>query len=77
MLRNQAGFIAGKASALSAAQATAGAALAAGRAGVNQAYAMFGRAARGIEGYNERLSNSQRFSSSEAVRCRDAKNSFR
>jgi hypothetical protein len=60
MLRNQAGFIAGKASALSAAQATAGAAMAAGRAGVNRAYSMFGSAARGIEGYNERLSNSGR-----------------
>jgi len=57
MLRNQAGFIAGKAAALSSAQATAGAALAAGRAGANQAYAMFGSAAKGIEGYNERLSN--------------------
>src|SRR6266498_2535018 len=57
MLRNQAGFIAGKASALSAAQATAGAAMAAARAGTNQAYAMFGSAAKGIEGYNERLSN--------------------
>lgn len=57
MLRNQAGFIAGKASALSAAQATAGAAMAAARAGVNQAYTMFGSAARGVEGYNEKLSN--------------------
>lgn len=57
MLRNQAGFIAGKASALSAAQASAGAAMAAARAGVNQAYTMFGSASRGIEGYNEKLSN--------------------
>ena len=57
MLRNQAGFIAGKAAALSAAQATAGAAMAAGRAGASQAYTMFGSAARGIEGYNEKLSN--------------------
>jgi uncharacterized membrane protein len=57
MLRNQAGFIAGKASALSAAQATAGAAMAAARGGANQAYAMFGSASRGMEGYNEKLSN--------------------
>ena len=57
MLRNQAGFVAGKASALSAAQATAGAAMAAARGGANQAYAMFGSASRGIEGYNEKLSN--------------------
>jgi len=57
MLRNQAGFIAGKASALSAAQATAGAAMAASRAGAGQAYAMFGSASRGVEGYNEKLSN--------------------
>jgi hypothetical protein len=57
MLRNQAGFIAGKASALSAAQATAGAAMAAARAGASQAYAMFGNASRGVEGYNEKLSN--------------------
>src|SRR6266545_1330886 len=57
MLRNQAGFIAGKASALSAAQATAGAAMAAARAGASQAYTMFGSATRGTEGYNEKLSN--------------------
>jgi hypothetical protein len=57
MLRNQAGFIAGKASALSSAQATAGAAMAAARAGSNQAYTMFGSASRGIAGYNERLSD--------------------
>src|SRR5688572_31769773 len=57
MLRNQAGFVAGKASALSAAQATAGAAMAAARAGVSQAYTMFGSANRGVEGYNEKLSN--------------------
>src|SRR5258705_10569117 len=57
MLRNQAGFIAGKASALSAAQATAGAAMAAARAGANQAYTMFGSASRGVDGYNEKLSN--------------------
>jgi hypothetical protein len=57
MLRNQAGFIAGKASALSAAQASAGAAMASARAGVSQAYTMFGSASRGIEGYNEKLSN--------------------
>jgi hypothetical protein len=57
MLRNQAGFIAGKASALSSAQASAGAAMAAARAGVSQAYTMFGSASRGVEGYNEKLSN--------------------
>jgi len=57
MLRNQAGFIAGKASALSAAQASAGASMAAARAGVSQAYAMFGSATKGLEGYNEKLSN--------------------
>ena len=57
MLRNQAGFIAGKASALSAAQASAGAAMAAARAGVSQAYAMFGSTTKGLEGYNEKLSN--------------------
>jgi len=57
MLRNQAGFIAGKASALSAAQATAGAAMAAARAGASQAYAMFSSSSRGLEGYNEKLSN--------------------
>ncbi|MDQ3667810.1 MAG: hypothetical protein M3410_14790, partial [Acidobacteriota bacterium] len=57
MLRNQAGFVAGKASAMSAAQATAGAAIAASRGGAHQAYAMFGSASRGIEGYNEKLSN--------------------
>ena len=57
MLRNQASFIAGKASALSAAQASAGAAMAAARAGVSQAYTMFGSTSRGIEGYNEKLSN--------------------
>jgi hypothetical protein len=57
MLRNQAGFIAGKASALSAAQASAGAAMAAARAGVSQAYTMFGSASKGVEGYNEKLSN--------------------
>jgi hypothetical protein len=57
MLRNQAGFIAGKASALSAAQATAGAAMAAARAGASQGYTMFGSASRGVEGYNEKVSN--------------------
>jgi len=57
VLRNQAGFIAGKASALSAAQASAGASMAAARAGVSQAYTMFGSANRGVEGYNEKLSN--------------------
>jgi hypothetical protein len=56
MLRNQAGFITGKAQALSAAQATAGAAMAAARAGTSQAYTMFGSASRGIAGYNEQMS---------------------
>ena len=31
--------------------------MAAGRAGASQAYTMFGSAVRGIEGYNEKLSN--------------------
>jgi hypothetical protein len=57
MLRNQAGFIAGKASALSAAQASAGASMAAARAGASQAYTMFGSATRGVAGYNEKLSD--------------------
>ncbi len=57
MLRNHAGFIAGKAAALSAAQSAAGAALTAGRAGANQAYTMFGSSVRGIEGHNEKLSH--------------------
>ena len=57
MLRNQAGFIAGKASALSSAQATAGPRWLLARAGASQAYTMFGSASRGIEGYNEKLSN--------------------
>jgi hypothetical protein len=56
MLRNQAGFVAGKASALSSAQATAGAAMAAARAGANQAYTTFGSASRGVAGYNEQMS---------------------
>jgi hypothetical protein len=56
MLRNQAGFISEKASALSAAQATAGAAMAAARGGANQAYTMFGSASRGTAGYNEQMS---------------------
>jgi hypothetical protein len=55
MLRNQAGFISGKAQALSSAQATAGAAMAAARAGVSQAYTTFGSASRGIVGYNEQM----------------------
>jgi len=56
MLRNQAGFISEKASALSAAQATAGAAMAAARGGANQASTMFGSASRGTAGYNEQMS---------------------
>lgn len=55
MLRNQAAFIAGKAQALSSAQATAGAAMATARAGVSQAYTTFGSASRGIAGYNEQM----------------------
>lgn len=55
MLRNQAAFIAGKAQALSSAQATAGAAKAAAQAGVSQAYTTFGSASRGIAGYNEQM----------------------
>jgi hypothetical protein len=56
MLRNQAGFIAGKAQALSSAQASAGASMAAARAGASQAYTMFGSANRGLVGYNEQMS---------------------
>ncbi|HEY6802920.1 MAG TPA: hypothetical protein VI306_05005 [Pyrinomonadaceae bacterium] len=56
MLRNQAGFVAGRASALSSAQASAGAAMAAARGGANQAYTMFGSASRGTAGYNEQMS---------------------
>ena len=55
MLRNQAAFISGKAQALSSAQASAGAAMVAGRAGVSQAYTMFGSASRGVAGYNEQM----------------------
>jgi hypothetical protein len=55
MLRNQAAFISGKAQALSSAQSTAGAAMAASRAGVSQAYTMFGSASRGVAGYNEQM----------------------
>jgi hypothetical protein len=55
MLRNQAAFISGKAQALSSAQSTAGAAMATARAGVSQAYTMFGSASRGLTGYNEQM----------------------
>ena len=55
MLRNQAAFISGRAQALSSAEATAGAARAAARAGVSQAYTMFGSAKQGIAGYNEQM----------------------
>jgi hypothetical protein len=55
MLRNQAAFISGKAQALSSAQSTAGATMAAARAGVSQAYTMFGSASRGVTGYNEQI----------------------
>ena len=56
MLRNQAGFVQGKAAAWSTAQATAGAAMAAARGGASQAYTMFGSATRGLAGYNENMS---------------------
>lgn len=56
MLRNQAGFVAGRASALSTAQASAGAAMAAARGSANQAYTTFGSASRGTAGYNEQMS---------------------
>ncbi|MGI8996863.1 MAG: hypothetical protein ACR2GW_09365, partial [Pyrinomonadaceae bacterium] len=59
-LRNQAAFITGRASALSAAQSTAGAAMAAGRAGMSQAYTMFGSARNGTSGYNEKMGNAVR-----------------
>jgi hypothetical protein len=55
MLRNQAAFISGKAQALSSAQSTAGAVMATARAGVSQAYTMFGSASRGVAGYNEQM----------------------
>jgi hypothetical protein len=55
MLRNQAAFITGKGQALSSAQASAGAAMAAARAGVSQAYTMFGSGSRGVAGYNEQM----------------------
>jgi len=55
MLRNQAAFISGKAQALSSAQSSAGAAMATARAGVSQAYTMFGSASRGVAGYNEQM----------------------
>ena len=55
MLRNQAAFISGKAQALSSAQSTAGAATAAARGGVSQAYTMFGSSSRGVPGYNEQM----------------------
>jgi hypothetical protein len=55
MLRNQAAFISGKAQALSSAESTAGAASAAARGGVSQAYTMFGSANRGVAGYNEQM----------------------
>jgi hypothetical protein len=55
MLRNQAAFISGKAQALSSAQSSAGAATAAARAGISQAYTMFGSGSRGVAGYNEQM----------------------
>jgi hypothetical protein len=57
MLRNQAAFISGKAQALSSAQSTAGAAMAAARGGVSQAYTMFGSGSRAIAGYNEQMAH--------------------
>ncbi len=56
MLRNQAGFTAGKAQTLSLTQATADAAMAAARAGTSQAYTIFRSAAHGIAGYKEQMS---------------------
>lgn len=56
MLRNQAGFIACKAQALSLTQATSDTAMAVARAGTSQAYTIFGSAARGIAGYIEQIS---------------------
>ncbi len=55
MLRNQAAFIAGRAQALSSAQSTAGTVMAGARAGVSQAYTMFGSSRRGVAGYNEQM----------------------
>ena len=55
MLRNQAAFISGRAQALSSAEASAGAARATARAGISQAYTMFGSRSRGIAGYNEQM----------------------
>ena len=55
MLRNQAAFITGRAQALSSAQSTAGAATAAARGAVSQAYTMFGSSSHGIAGYNEQM----------------------
>jgi hypothetical protein len=55
MLRNQAAFISGRAQALSSAQSTAGAIMATARAGVSQAYTMFGSRSHGVAGYNEQM----------------------
>ncbi|MEJ7618308.1 MAG: hypothetical protein WKF30_15385, partial [Pyrinomonadaceae bacterium] len=57
LARNQAGYVTGKASALSAAQTSAGMAMAAGRAGMSQAHLMFGSVAGNKAGYNERMTD--------------------
>ena len=72
MLRNQAAFISGKAQALSSAQASAGAAMAGARAGVSQAYTMFGSGSRGIAGYNEQMAQ---ISTQRAVRDNNTQSS--
>lgn len=72
-VRNQAAFITGRASALSAAQATAGAAMAAGRAGMSQAYTMFGSVRNGTAGYNEKVGNTVR---DRTVADNDAQNLY-
>lgn len=60
MLRNHSQYVSGTAGALSSAQASAGAAMAQGRAGMAQAYQMFGSARKNLPGYNERLSDAAR-----------------
>lgn len=72
MLRNQAAFITGRAQALSSAQASAGAAMAAARAGVSQAYTMFGSGSRGIAGYNEQMAQ---ISTQRAIRDNNTQSS--
>lgn len=72
MLRNQAAFITGRAQALSSAQASSGAAMAAARAGVSQAYTMFGSGSRGIAGYNEQMAQ---ISTQRAIRDNNTQSS--